>query len=201
MIRAGAAAWSRPTRRAAAWLHLRVWANVLRRSLQDLCGPAVPRHLPSQRLGDAPVIAESRTRLWRSEPDDEFPLVAGKVHNLRLARRAFDGIVVPQGSVFSFWRQLGRPHRWRGFVEGREVRAGCVVPTIAGGLCQLSNALASCAVYAGMALTERHAHTARMAHDTERADTGTVDATVLWNHVDPALRGALRCAHRRGADA
>jgi vancomycin resistance protein YoaR len=135
-------------------------------------------------LGSAPVIAERRTALWRDGRQDEFPLVAGKVQNLRLARSAFDGVEVPAGSAFSFWRQLGRPSQRRGFVEGREIQAGCVVPTIAGGLCQLSNALASCAADSGMTFVERHGHTARVKRDATPHGLGLCDATVFWNYID-----------------
>jgi len=72
-------------------------------------------------------------------------------------------------------------------VEGREIREGCVVPTVAGGLCQLSNALASCALRAGMTLVERHAHSARI-EDAARNRPGPGDATVFWNYLDLRLR-------------
>jgi hypothetical protein len=174
--------WKPPTRLDAAGLRLRVWAHVALRALRDLGAARVARHPSAARLADAPVIAERRSPLWHDGRADEFLLVAGKVENLRMARQAFDGVVVPAGAVFSFWKQLGRPTRWRGFVEGREIRAGCVVPVIAGGLCQLSNALATCAAQAGMTLVERHGHTARIEHATP--DDGLVDATVSWNYVD-----------------
>ena len=174
--------WKLPTRLDAAGFRLRVWAHVLVRALRDLHAPRVARHRPATRLADAPVVAERRSPLWNEGRADEFVLVAGKVENLRIARQAFDGIVVPAGAVFSFWKQLGRPTRLRGFVEGREIRAGCVVPVIAGGLCQLSNALATCAAQAGMTLVERHGHTARIEQDASTADS--VDATVSWNYVD-----------------
>lgn len=177
-------AWQVPTRTAAASHWLRVAAHVMLRSLGALWGSAPRRHAPSNDLRNAPVIAEHRSPLWRDGRDDEFPLVAGKVENLRIAQSAFDGIVVRAGAVVSFWRQLGRPSRWRGFVEGREIRAGCVVPTIAGGLCQLSNALATCAVDGGLTLTERHGHTARVERDVGRDNPGAIDATVFWNYVD-----------------
>lgn len=180
----GCNAWEVPTRHGAAWYQLRVWGHVLARSLRDLWKPTVRRHRLSDRFRDQPVVAERRTALWRDGRDDEFLLVAGKVHNLRLARRSFDGIFVKAGDVFSFWRQLGRPSKWQGFVEGREIRAGCVVPTIAGGLCQLSNALATCAVSCGFKLIERHGHTARIEHDGGSDNADAVDATVLWNYVD-----------------
>jgi glycosyltransferase involved in cell wall biosynthesis len=180
--------WELPTRRSAAWFHVRVWCHVLRRALRDVWRPAVQRHSPSEKLKNAPVIAERRTALWRDGRDDEFPLVAGKVQNLRLARSAFDGVEVSAGSVFSFWRQLGRPSRWRGFVEGREIQAGCVVPTIAGGLCQLSNALASSAADVGITFIERHGHTARVERDAGLHSLGLTDATVFWNYIDLRFR-------------
>lgn len=178
------AAWQVPTRTAAASHWLRVAAHVLLHRLGTRWGSAPRRHAPSNDLANAPVIAEHRSPLWRDGRDDEFPLVAGKVENLRIAQPAFDGIVVPAGAVVSFWRQLRRPSRWRGFVEGREIRSGCVVPTIAGGLCQLSNALATCAVEGGLTLTERHGHTARVERDAGRDSPGAIDATVFWNYVD-----------------
>jgi len=162
--------WTMPTRLGAAWLRLRVWRLVALRAWRDLRAARVERHRAGDALADAGVVAERRSALWRDGREDEFRLVAGKVENLRVARRAFDGVVVPAGAVFSFWRQLGRPTRGRGFVEGREIRAGCVVPVIAGGLCQLSNALAACALECGMTLVERHAHTARIERDAVAPD-------------------------------
>lgn len=177
--------WTLPTRLDAAWLRVRVWGLVVLRALHDLRAARVERHRTGGALAGAGDVAEHRSPLWRDGREDEFRLVAGKVENLRVARRAFDGVVVPAGAVFSFWKQLGRPTRGRGFVEGREIRAGCVVPVVAGGLCQLSNALAACALEAGMSLVERHAHTARIERDAAAPDA--VDATVSWNYVDLRL--------------
>ncbi len=181
--------WAVPTRLSAAWLAVRVAGHVLLRTVRN-CLPSnrIPRHAATAALSDAPVLAELRSPLWTDGRADEFGLVAGKVHNLRVAIRAFDGVVVPAGQVLSFWRQLGRPSRWRGFVLGREVRAGCVVPTVAGGVCQLSNALASAAARAGIELVERHGHSARIE---QAGPPDEVDATVLWNYIDLRLRASF----------
>ncbi len=181
--------WTLPTRLDAAWLRLRVWRLVALRAWHDLRCARVRCHRAGDALSGATVVAERRSPLWRDGREDEFRLVAGKVQNLRVARRAFDGVVVPAGSVFSFWKQLGRPTRGRGFVEGREIRAGCVVPVVAGGLCQLSNALAACALRCGMTLVERHAHTARI--EGAPAATDAADATVSWNYVDLRLSASF----------
>lgn len=187
----GTAAWRVPSRLAALWFTLRVAGHMALRAGRNLWHP-VRRHHKSTQLADAPITAQSCSALWTDGRPEEWELVAGKVHNLRLACRFFDGLLVPAGTTLSFWRQLGRPSRARGFVEGREVREGCVVPTVAGGLCQLSNALARCAVEAGLEVVERHRHTRRVEGQAPLPDGN--DATVFWNYVDLRVvaRGDLR---------
>lgn len=172
---------SLPTRRGALTFWLRSRALILLRAARNFGDDSHRRWPRRDGLVAAPVLAESRTPLWRDGRDDEFALVAGKVHNLRIAARAFDGVVVPAGATPGFWSQLGRPSARRGFVRGRELRGGCIVPVVAGGLCQLSNALAEVAMRSGLLFVERHAHSARVAD-------GAIDATVFWNYVDLRLR-------------
>jgi hypothetical protein len=137
-------------------------------------------------LRDAPVIAYVTSPLWsRPTGPKDYALTAGKVHNLRLAIRLLDGLEGRPGEVFSFWKEIGRTTRWRGFVKGRELREGCLIPSIGGGLCQLSNALYEAAVGAGFEIVERHAHS--RAVPGSRAAEG-LDATVFWNYVDLRFR-------------
>jgi hypothetical protein len=130
---------------------------------------------------DTAVIGQSETPLWADGNDSEKYLLAGKVHNLRLAIRRLNGAEIPAGGVFSFWAHVGHPGRWRGYVTGRELREGCIIPNIGGGLCQLSNALYDAALSAGFEIIERHAHTQVVPGSL--AEVGR-DATVFWNYVD-----------------
>lgn len=155
-----------------------------RRNLFD--GDAV-RFTAGFALAGAPVVAESRTKLWTEANDAERPLLVGKIHNLRLALRHIDGVEIPAGRIFSFWAHVGRPTRLRGFVAGRELREGCVIPSVGGGLCQLSNALYDAALKAGFEIVERHAHTQVIPGSL--AEVGR-DATVFWNYVDLRFRAA-----------
>lgn len=181
--------WAVPTRLDAVWFWLRsrwlivlqAWRNVFDRRLR--------RWVASDELADAPILAQLRTPLWHDGRSDEFMLVAGKVHNLRIAAKAFHAAVVPAGACLSFWQQLGRPTAKHGFVRGREIREGCVVPALAGGLCQISNALAICAARAGFELVERHGHSARIQNAGD--DAGQIDATVFWNYVDLKIRAPM----------
>lgn len=130
---------------------------------------------------DAPVIARTKAALWTQMTEAEFPLTAGKVQNLRAACRRLDGVEIPAGQIFSFWKQLGRTTRRRGFTAGRELRSGCLVPNLGGGLCQLSGLLHAAALEAGLEVVERHTHSRSLPGVTLLPEN---DATVFWNYVD-----------------
>ncbi len=123
--------------------------------------------------------------LWTQISPAEFPLTAGKVQNLRAACRILDGVEVPAGEIFGFWKQLGRTTRQAGFTEGRELRSGCMVPALGGGLCQLSGLMHAAALAAGLEILERHAHS-RTPPGGPMPDE--LDATIFWNYVDLRFR-------------
>lgn len=174
-----------PTRWGEWNFFLRAWVLRLLRGARDLL-PAhrAPRHVADARLADAPILASFEASLWPAIADQDA-LVAGKIHNLRLALKRFDGLVIPAGAVFSFWRQLGRATEARGFVVGRELREGCIVPAVGGGLCQFSNGLYDTALRAGLEIVERHRHSRVLAGSLAEIDR---DATVFWNYKDLRLR-------------
>lgn len=144
-------------------------------------GRGVMCHPKGKVLRDAAKIAEVKAALWTQISEAEFPLTAGKVQNLRVSCLALDGIEIPAGEVFSFWKQLGRTTRGKGFTEGRELRSGCLVPNIGGGLCQVSGLLHAAAVAAGLEVVERHEHSRMLPGSNLPAEQ---DATVYWNYVD-----------------
>lgn len=157
----------------------------IKRGLDDLISKRVVRHGKRSKLSDEMVIATSKTPLWtETEPEERF-LVAGKIHNLRLAIRQLDGVEIPANEVFSFWKRVGRASRFKGYVEGRELREGCIIPNIGGGLCQISNALYDAALDANFEIVERHAHTQVVTGLLAEKDR---DATVFWNYVDLRFR-------------
>ena len=147
-----------------------------------------PRQLLCASAADFPVLlGESRSALWSDEREAELAWQRGKVQNLRRAVRDLNRVLLPEGEVFSFWRQLGRASRMRGYVAGRMLQQGCLVPAVGGGLCQLSNALYDAALQSGCEIVERHAHS-RIVPGSLAAEGR--DATVAWNYVDLRFRSA-----------
>ena len=170
-----------PTRLGLALFGAKVALFCARRTLAEF-GRA-PKRL--RRAGDPAVydhlLVESVTSLWSDASLAERAMQLGKVHNLRRAAMAFDGLELPAAAVLSFWRQLGKASRSRGFADGRMLQEGCMIPAVGGGLCQLSNALYDVALRAGCEIVERHAHS-RMVPGSAAA--WGRDATVAWNYVD-----------------
>lgn len=179
-----------PTLASHAVFVAKVAAHRAIRTVRD--GGSGPRRLGKRAESEAddfPFVAgESRSDLWSDPRLAERRFEFGKVHNLRRALAALDGVVIPAGGEFSFWKQIGKASRRRGYVTGRMLQQGCLVPAVGGGLCQLSNALYDVALQAGCEITERHAHSRIVAGSA--AAMGR-DATIAWNYVDLRFRAPV----------
>lgn len=169
-----------PSRGEAVVFYLKSRVLIARRWWRERGQPVALHPRGGTRRAD-PVAGTAKAPLWTQISAAEFPLTAGKVQNLRAACRRLDGIEVPAGEVFSFWKQLGRTTRAAGFTEGRELRSGCLVPNLGGGLCQLSGLLHAAALAAGLEVVERHAHSRTLPGTPLPPER---DATVFWNYVD-----------------
>jgi vancomycin resistance protein YoaR len=168
------------------------WAKSRTLIGQRMLRNAADRQRRLHRAGPMPeceTLAADVSTLYTALDPRERELELGKVQNLRVAAAAIDGLLLAPGDVLSFWRAVGRPTRTKGYVVGRELRQGCMIPTVAGGICQLSNALSRVASTAGMTIVERHRHSA--AVDGPVIDDAT-DATVFWNYIDFRFRATRR---------
>lgn len=128
----------------------------------------------------AHLIGEVRVPIGRAGA--HATLEAGKRHNVALAATALDGVIATPFRAFSFWRAVGPATAARGYVAGMELRAGCAVPAIGGGICVVTNALFQLACELGWTIVERHAHTQAVG------DVLALDATVAYPHVDLRFR-------------
>jgi vancomycin resistance protein YoaR len=168
------------------WLKSRLL--MLRRAAANaLSGDRVPHRRIATIPATATLLAHDEQRLYALTDPREWLLEMGKVQNLRIAAAALDGLLIRPGETFSFWRTAGRATRAKGYVIGRELRQGCMIPTVGGGLCQLTNALSRVAHRAGLEIVERHSH----SHQPEGfLIDGATDATVFWNYIDFRFRSS-----------
>ncbi|MBK7681882.1 MAG: VanW family protein [Bacteroidetes bacterium] len=170
---------------------LKSFLLIIRRQIQNTFANT-KKFSDKGQLKALPIISVSESNLWNIDDNEQnWILTAGKVQNLRLAAKRLNGIEVEANKPFSLWKHLGNPNIGQGYVIGREIREGCIVPTIAGGLCQLSNALYDAALKANFEIIERHRHTKVIKGSLAEQDR---DATVKWNYVD--LRFKSTCSFR-----
>ncbi len=177
----------RHSRWAELFFQVRATRQRIRRAIADLSS-GLRR---CEKMHDGPysmVVGESRSKLWPDGRAGEADFQKGKVHNLRVAVRELDCALLMPGQTFSFWTQIGRATEERGYVIGRMLQQGCMIPAIGGGLCQLSNALYDAALQSGCEIVERHAHS-RVVPGSEAA--AGRDATVAWNYVDLRFRSRV----------
>lgn len=121
-----------------------------------------------------------------------------KVHNLRLAAEAMNGVVLHPSETFSFWRLARRADRHTPYKDGLVLVNGSVRPAYGGGLCMLSDLLYWCFLHTPLTVTERHGHAVEQfpAAEAERFPRGA-DATVSEGWCDLRAQRYGRALSRR----
>jgi vancomycin resistance protein VanW len=131
-------------------------------------------------------------------------LLPSKVHNMRIATRRLDGLVVEPGEIVSFWRLIGRPSAARGFASGPTFHRGVITQSAGGGLCQVSGLLYNLAILSGLTILERFPHSIDAYGERRYLPLGR-DATVAYvskdlafrNDTQTSLRFAFDCSDER----
>jgi vancomycin resistance protein VanW len=187
-----------PPRATDVWL--RRLKTGARGALRLAAWALAPRRWPAPRLAvdDQPWVPvyDAIVPIVRVDADADARLEKGKRVNVALAAPRFDGLLVAPDRPLSFCRTLGRPTAARGFALGMELRGGCIVPSVGGGVCLLSNAIFRMALELGWTILERHGHSMQAVPPRE-GETWGIDATVLWPHVDLRVAPREGCARLR----
>lgn len=116
-------------------------------------------------------------------------LLDSKLHNMAIAVRAIDGLILAPGEIFSFWKIISRPSEKGGFQSGPTFENGHMVSSFGGGLCQISGLVFNLALEAGCRILERHSHSLDAYGDRRYLPLGR-DATVAWKSKDLAFQNS-----------
>lgn len=82
-------------------------------------------------------------------------------HNIRLAARMLEGVVVEPGERFRFNTAVGPRTTERGFRNAPAFRGRAIVDDLGGGVCGVSSLVYQAALISGLPIIERHNHTFR----------------------------------------
>lgn len=102
------------------------------------------------KLGITTLVAEGRSSFSGS--------AAYRITNIRAGARRMDGVLIAPDEEFSFNRQLGEVDAANGFVEGYAIIGNRTQLEWGGGVCQVSTTVFRSAFWAGLPISERHAH-------------------------------------------
>jgi len=143
------------------------------------------RDAPSVTLADLqPIdsVLSAQTTVYNSYERD-------RTHNLKLAARAVDGVVLKPGGEFSYNRIVGPRAKSLGFRDAPIFVNGQIEPGTGGGICQISTTVYQAALLAGMRIRQRSHHSMAVRY----APPG-LDATVAYGVLDLRFENPLKHA-------
>ena len=143
------------------------------------------RDAPSVTLADLqPIdsVLSAQTTVYNSYERD-------RTHNLKLAAKAVDGVVLKPGEEFSYNRIVGPRAKSLGFRDAPIFVNGQIEPGTGGGICQISTTVYQAALLAGMRIRQRSHHSMAVRY----APPG-LDATVAYGVLDLRFENPLKHA-------
>src|SRR3989441_6893397 len=169
---------------------LRRFGALKRRALRDWwrgrLGPWAAAAAPG-REGELKQIAGYTCPILN--PAFQRHVYDNKMHNLALVQSRLDRVTLRPAELFSFWRLVGQPDEAHGFKVASNFIDGKVTFAEGGGICQLTSALYNAALFAGLDILERHAHSIDAYGPSRYVPLGR-DATVVYGYKDLQFRNA-----------
>ncbi|HEX6287995.1 MAG TPA: VanW family protein [Herpetosiphonaceae bacterium] len=107
--------------------------------------------------------------------------------NVAAGGNDIDGVLIAPGEVFSFTQTVGAITWEKGYRWGEMIEAGVMVPSLGGGICQVSTTVFRAAFWSGLEIVERHHHTWRLPWYEVDAPPG-MDATIALGGPDLKIR-------------
>ncbi|MBR5336732.1 MAG: VanW family protein [Lachnospiraceae bacterium] len=111
-----------------------------------------------------------------------------KAHNIRLACRSINGLIIHPGETFSFWIRVGDTTVRRGYREGRVLINGRLTTGLGGGLCNLANTINRAVLLSPLTVTEFHRHSDALAPDEGERLPLSTGTSVNYNYIDYRFR-------------
>jgi len=121
-----------------------------------------------------------------------------RVHNIRLAAKEINGVVVKPGEVFSFNEKVGPRMRKYGYKEAPVISNNKLVPGIGGGACQVSTTLYHTVLHSGLEVKERFPHSKPPVYVPLGQDAAVADNLLDFKFLNTRKTSILILAEVRG---
>ena len=88
------------------------------------------------------------------------------------------------GETFSFWKQVGKTTKRKGYRDGRVIIKNKLIPGTGGGLCNLGNTIHRLILHSPLTVTEFHSHSDALAPDEGKRVPFSSGTSVFYNNGD-----------------
>ena len=139
------------------------------------------RSLPS-------MVFETSISMLNENSGFDMQYQINKVHNLKLAARTINRVVIGPDETFSFWQFVRWADREEKYKAGLNLVDGKIVASYGGGLCMLSDTLFWMFLHTPLTIVERHGHAVKSFPGTSEDFPSGTDATVGEGWLDLKVR-------------
>lgn len=133
------------------------------------------------------TVFEASSLMLNENSGFDMKYQINKVHNLKLAAKTVNQVVIMPGETFSFWQLVRWADRHEKYKDGLNFVDGKIVGSYGGGLCQLSNLLFWLFLHTPLCIAERHGHSVLSIPAAEDDLPCGIDATVNEGWLDLKL--------------
>lgn len=134
------------------------------------------------------TVFETSSLMLNENSGFDMQYQINKVHNLKLAAKKINKVIIAPNDTFSFWQLVRWADRQEKYKDGLNLVDGKIIGSYGGGLCQLSNMLFWLFLHTPMTVVERHGHAVEsFPSTTEDLPCGT-DATINEGWLDLKVR-------------
>lgn len=137
---------------------------------------------------DGHSVFKHQSMILRPLKDVDMYLQENKRTNLKLAVEKLNNTLIKPEETFSIWKQVGRPTKTKGYLEGLVLNQGKIDKDTGGGLCQLGNLLFWIFAHSPLIVVERHRHGFDVFPDVNRKVPFGAGATLSYNYIDLQVR-------------
>lgn len=141
----------------------------------------------AKRVADRPLpylVFETSIPMLNENSGFDMQYQINKVHNLKLAARTINRVVIGPGETFSFWQLVRWADRKEKYKDGLNLVDGKIVASYGGGLCMLSDTLFWMFLHTPLTTVERHGHAVKSFPGVSEDFPSGTDATVSEGWLD-----------------
>ncbi len=134
------------------------------------------------------VVFKHKSMILRPLMGVDMQLQVNKKTNLKIAIQKINGMVIRSGETFSVWKNVGRPTKGKGYLEGLVLKQGKIKTGTGGGLCQLGNLLFWIFIHSPLTIKERYRHSYDVFPSVNRKVPFGAGATLSYNYIDLQIK-------------